>query len=244
MSSPFSAPLRLAVDGPGWLICLLVAIAVTATAIVAGHRHAAPEPSAEGDAPATVDTAAAVDATVSTHREPAVSRSGTDRRDRRTLARPGLRTHRAMRVVPSRSITRKPPQPQLPLASSDAAETVASAMSSTANVPGHCLEWSREQAGIPSKYMDATTAWEHASGRRPADANPPRGAAVYWTGGSSGYGHIAISLGNGKVRSSDAGGYGQVATVRIHQISEQWDLHYAGWANTINGYRIPGVAAA
>jgi hypothetical protein len=149
-----------------------------------------------------------------------------------------------MRVVPSRSITRKPAQPQLPLAPSNATETVSSAMSSTANVPGHCLEWSREQAGIPSKYMDATTAWEHASGRRPADADPPRGAAVYWTGGSSGYGHIAISLGNGKVRSSDAGGYGQVATVRIHQISELWDLHYAGWANTINGYRIPGVAAA
>jgi len=133
---------------------------------------------------------------------------------------------------------------RLPAAPSDAVEIVAAARRSSVNVPGHCLEWSREQAGIPSKYTDAATAWEHAIGRRPADGNPPPGAAVYWTGGSSGYGHIAISVGDGKVRSSDAGGTGRVATVRINRLSSEWNLQYAGWASSINGYRIPGVRGA
>jgi hypothetical protein len=111
-------------------------------------------------------------------------------------------------------------------------------------VRGHCLEWSHEQAGIPSKYLDATTAWQHATGRHLTDPNPPRGAAVHWTGGSCGYGHIAISLDHGKVRSPDAGGPGRVATVPLHRISADWSLHDAGWANSINGYGISGVAAA
>ena len=67
---------------------------------------------------------------------------------------------------------------------------------------------------------------------------------MYWTGGSSGYGHIAISLGNGKVRSSDAGGSGSVATVPLGSIARDWHLDYAGWADSINGYTIPGVASA
>jgi hypothetical protein len=225
LSSPFNAPVRLVAHAPAWVVVLLAAVAVAATALVAGHRHAGADVAMASDAAAI--GAPVVDA----HREPAVSRAGVDR-----LAH--------MRVVGARTLERKPTRPQVPLAPSTAAETAESAMSSTYNVPGHCLQWSREQADIPSKYTDATTAWEHATGRQPADPNPPRGAAVYWTGGTSGYGHIAISLGHGLVRSSDAGGSGQVATVPLRRISADWDLHYAGWADSINGFRIPGVPAA
>ena len=239
LSSPFNAPVRRVADAPGWVVILLAAVAVVATVVVAGHRHAGPDVAIAEAPPVTSDTV------VSAHREPVVSRSDVDRRGSDVRARPAARPHHPMRVVAARPLERKPPLPQVPLAPSNAAETVASAMSSTYNVPGHCLEWSREQADIPSKYLDATTAWEHATGRQPADPNPPRGAAVYWTGGSSGYGHIAISLGHGMVRSSDAGGYGQVATVPIRRISAEWeDLRYAGWADSINGYKIPGVSGA
>lgn len=155
---------------------------------------------------------------------------------------PTLHEAHERRPVASRSGARR--EPRLPLAPSDAGETVAAAKSSTVNVPGRCLAWSREQAGIPSGYLDAATAWHHATGRRPGDADPPRGAAVYWTGGTNGYGHVAISIGNGTVRSSDAAGAGQVGTIRIEQLTREWGLQYAGWADTINGYRIPGVAAA
>jgi hypothetical protein len=128
------------------------------------------------------------------------------------------------------------------MARSNAAETVAAAEASSYNVPGHCLGWTREQADIPSRYTDAATAWEHAHGRHPRDANPPKGAAVYWTGGSNGYGHVAVSLGHGLVRSSDAGGAGVVATVPLRQLTREWHLTYVGWADSINGYTIPGVA--
>jgi hypothetical protein len=169
-------------------------------------------------------------------RAPVVSRSA-DRRAHRLQLR---RLAQARKARQARRAARR----HLPFAPSNAARTVAAAVRSTVNSPGRCLEWSREQAGIPSRYSDAATAWEHATGRRPRDLDPPRGAAVYWTGGSRGYGHIAISLGNHQVRSTDAAGAGQVATVSIHDITEEWHLEYAGWSNSINGYTIPGVAAA
>ncbi|NPC98911.1 CHAP domain-containing protein [Nocardioides sp. zg-DK7169] len=132
-------------------------------------------------------------------------------------------------------------QARLPVAPNNARETVTSASRAKANAPGYCLAWSRKQAGIPARFPDAATAWHNAAGRHGGDHNPPRGAAVYWTGGSSGYGHIAISLGNGRVRSSDAAGSGRVGTIGIRELSREWGLRYGGWANTINGYVIPGV---
>jgi cell wall-associated NlpC family hydrolase len=121
---------------------------------------------------------------------------------------------------------------------------VADAEGSTWNDPGHCLQWAREQAGIPSGAATAASAWANADLKRRGDTTPPPGAAVYWVGGSHGYGHVAISVGHGRVRSSDAGVLGEVATVPVGWISRHWDLQYAGWSNSINGYTIPGVAAA
>jgi hypothetical protein len=126
-------------------------------------------------------------------------------------------------------------------APNNARQTVRSAIQSDYNDPGYCLAWSRQQADIPARYPDAATAWRHATEKRRGGQNPPPGAAVYWTGGSSGYGHIAISVGGGRVRSSDAGGAGRVATVPLSWISREWGLRYAGWADSINGYEIPGV---
>jgi|SRR5262245_2870514 len=83
-------------------------------------------------------------------------------------------------------------------------------------------------------YADAATAWRNTNDRYPGNRNPPRGSAVYWTGGSHGYGHIAISVGGGKVRSTDAGGSGRVATVDLGWVEAHWGLPYAGWAWDIN----------
>ncbi|MFC6344999.1 hypothetical protein ACFP8W_23660, partial [Nocardioides hankookensis] len=62
------------------------------------------------------------------------------------------------------------------------------------------------------------------------------------TGGSAGAGHVAISVGHGRVRSSDAGGSGVVATISVRKLTRDWHLTYVGWADSINGYRIQGVA--
>lgn len=103
------------------------------------------------------------------------------------------------------------------------------------NAPGMCLQVCRTWAGISAMYPDATTAWVNTNDRHPGSRTPPRGSAVYWTGGSSGHGHIAISLGGGNVRSTDAGGQGICATRSLGWFDVMWgNLFYAGWAWDIN----------
>lgn len=123
----------------------------------------------------------------------------------------------------------------------DAPQTAKSAKASQGNQPGYCLRWARTRAGIPAKHMSAAVAWRHAGHKHRGDRRPPVGAAVYWTGGSHGFGHIAISVGHGQVRSTDSGGEGRVATVGVNWPVRHWGLRYAGWADNINGYTIPGV---
>lgn len=123
----------------------------------------------------------------------------------------------------------------------NAEQTAQSAEQQTTNDPGMCLQWSRQRANIAALFPDAATAWRNAFNRRAGDRNPPRGAMVYWLGGSKGYGHIAVALGNGKVRSTDAGGAGKVATRDLGWFEANWGLPYAGWADNVNDVAIPGV---
>jgi len=215
-----------AAGAPIWVLMTLAVVICASTALVATYRHAGPPPAPQAVAAELPATSPAAD----------IGRATVSRSADRTRGR-DARLH-VKRAIP---IVRKP-IPTLPVAKSDVAETVAAAKASTYNVPGQCLGWSREQADIPSRYVDAATAWEHAHGRHAGDANPPKGAAVYWLGGSGGHGHIAISLGHGLVRSSDAGGSGVVATISLRKLTREWHLTYVGWADSINGYRIRGVA--
>src|SRR5690606_3445553 len=66
----------------------------------------------------------------------------------------------------------------------------------------------------------------------------PRGAPVYWTGGSRGYGHIALGLGKGYCLSTDAGGSGRVAKIKIDKLTAWWGHHFQGWAEDVNGVRV------
>lgn len=124
----------------------------------------------------------------------------------------------------------------------DAEATARNAELDNFNLPGYCLQASRTWAGINALYPTASIAWAHANDRKHGDRRPPRGSACYWTGGSKGYGHIAISLGDANIRSTDAGGRGIVATRTLAWFDVNWpSLHYAGWADNINEVTIPGV---
>lgn len=125
----------------------------------------------------------------------------------------------------------------------NAEQTATSAEQSSSNEPGYCLKWSRIRADIPALYPDAATAWRYAHHRHKGDRHPPRGAMVYWLGGSSGYGHIAVALGDDLIRSTDAGGWGVPATVAVGWPESHWGLPYAGWADNVNDVIIPGVGA-
>lgn len=107
------------------------------------------------------------------------------------------------------------------------------------NDPGYCQQQTRIWSDIGPRYPDAATAWRNTNDRHPGKRNPPRGADVFWTGGSQGYGHVAKSLGGGKVRSTDAGGRGKVATVDLGWVERNWHLTYAGWAWDNNEVTIP-----
>lgn len=50
----------------------------------------------------------------------------------------------------------------------------------------------------------------------------PAGTFLYWEGGSHGYGHVAISIGNGKCVSTDAPYWGKIGVVPIDWIASHW----------------------
>lgn len=88
---------------------------------------------------------------------------------------------------------------------------------------------------------DAVDGWlsEPKSARHEEDRHPPRGVPVSWAGGTNGHGHRAISLGDGRIRSTDAGGLGRVATVDLGWVERTWGMRYLGWSETISGQVIP-----
>lgn len=131
-------------------------------------------------------------------------------------------------------------------------EAARNAEAARSNIPGTCQLWTRIQYGAPSAGdvdrdgdSDAVDGWkkEPVSARHPGDRNPPRGVPVAFSGGSRGYGHRAVSLGGGKIRSTDmtATRYspGVVGTTTIDQIERSMGVTYLGWSETITGTLIP-----
>jgi len=105
---------------------------------------------------------------------------------------------------------------------------------------GYCLQWVRSCFDVGSRDPDAATAWRNAFGRHPVNSGDhcPRAVPIYWTGGSRGYGHIALSVGNGNCISTDAGGSGVCAKVSIDGLTRAWGQNFMGWAESVNGVRV------
>jgi hypothetical protein len=124
------------------------------------------------------------------------------------------------------------------------AQAAATYKAQTRNEPGMCLRETRRAYKIAARESSASKAWARAIGRHSGDRTPPYGAPVFWTGGSNGHGHIAIYVGNGYVRSSDATSPGRMGTRLLSWYAPKWGLRYAGWAEGFNGVRIPGLREA
>lgn len=126
-------------------------------------------------------------------------------------------------------------------------EAARRAEASKTNIPYYCQAWTTEMfGGTPvgdvdrDNDADAVDGWKsEPKAKRHSNRNPPRGVPVAWAGGTHGYGHRAVSLGNGKIRSTDAGGRGRVATVDLNWVEKNWGLTYLGWSETIGGVDIP-----
>lgn len=101
------------------------------------------------------------------------------------------------------------------------------------NFVWRCLDYDR-RAGI----NNANEGWYRTTMKR-YTSNPPAGAPVFWSGGT--YGHVALSLGNGYVRSTDWPSKGYVGNVLITRLSSAWGKRYRGWGADYAGHPIAGL---
>lgn len=131
----------------------------------------------------------------------------------------------------------------IPMVASSADKAVDNARETTSNDVGMCLWYTQEWLEAPHAYPDATTQWKNCKTKHAGDTNPPKGAPVFWTGGSHGYGHAAISVGGGKVRSIDQQSSGRTSEVPISEINRDWGLPYGGWSEDIGNASIPWLSA-
>jgi len=99
-----------------------------------------------------------------------------------------------------------------------------------------CLSFVRTRYGLPIRHHSAIAAW-HAA-RHKHYGLPPAGVPVFWSGGSRGHGHVAISLGHGRIISTDLPYPGHVTRTTLSAPRRHWGLHYLGWTEDLNGYRI------
>lgn len=113
---------------------------------------------------------------------------------------------------------------------------------------GMCQKFTRECFDAPSVGdvdgdgdPDAEDGYksEPLAARHDGDRTPPAGVPLYWEGGSNDNGHRAVSLGDGKIASTDAPTSGKVGVVDLDWVTRNWGLRYVGWTETISGQPIP-----
>lgn len=105
---------------------------------------------------------------------------------------------------------------------------------------GRCLVFVRNLYGLPADGNEPTAiaGWHEAKYKHPGDSTPPAGVPVWWSGGTTGAGHVAISIGSGRIISSDIGPGGTVAEVALTEIHSKWGLTYLGWSEDLEGKRV------
>lgn len=110
---------------------------------------------------------------------------------------------------------------------------------------GYCLRETRELFHVDPKAESAAEAWgdaqfKHRFGRNftRLDKIPAR-VPIFWTGGTKGYGHVALSaVLDGYCWSVDILRPGYWDRVPIRLIEERWGLKFVGWTEDLNGVRV------
>lgn len=111
-------------------------------------------------------------------------------------------------------------------------------LNSTTGFGGLCLQFTRLVFGVPALYATAYKAYLGAEHKHPGDTNPPYGVPVFWAPHDpGGAGHVAPSLGNGLVRTTNSATQ-TVYTVAISKITSAWGMPYLGWTEDLNGVRV------
>lgn len=120
-------------------------------------------------------------------------------------------------------------------------EAVANGRAVTRYEQGMCQKYVRGPCWeVPSLYGSAIEAWNGAKHKHPGDRNPPKGAPTYYRGGS--YGHAVISVGGGRIRSTDCTSSTYVNDAALSWPETAWGYTYLGWTEDINGVMCPGLS--
>ncbi len=109
-------------------------------------------------------------------------------------------------------------------------QAVQNALNTSRNAVGRCDQWVAEYYGYSSSgYATAASHWAGIppEDKHPGDANPPAGALVFWGGNA---GHVALSVGNGQVVSTDYPRSGITSLTTIDSITNSWGKSYLGWS--------------
>lgn len=90
-----------------------------------------------------------------------------------------------------------------------------------------CLSFVTHAYGRSSGAPTASAMWSGLSSKRkhPGDVDAPAGALMFW-----GPNHVAISLGNRMLISTDVLGSGRAFVVSYATMQSVWNLDYLGWA--------------
>lgn len=99
---------------------------------------------------------------------------------------------------------------------------------------GLCASAIREALGAPWQGLgSATEVWEAVPDSDRRRFNAPRGAIVYWVGGSRGFGHVAFAMGGHMTLSVDVVPRrpGVAGIVPFSWFADHWPgLEYVGWS--------------
>jgi len=82
-------------------------------------------------------------------------------------------------------------------------------------------------------YPSAWSQWNNAKKKHTSLKHIPIGAPIYLRGGN--FGHVVLYVGNGHVRSTDAGGRGVMATVPLEWFEKAWGYIPVGWSEDLGG---------
>ena len=123
-------------------------------------------------------------------------------------------------------------------------EAVAASRRWTTNQYGMCLYTVQTWLAAPWSGPWAEDAWNRWGGQHRGDKNPPAGVPVYWHNPRSKYGHIALSVGGGRIRCTDYPSSRRVGELTIDQMSAVWNIQYLGWAERFSGGAIQGLHVA
>jgi hypothetical protein len=102
---------------------------------------------------------------------------------------------------------------------------------------GYCLQFVRECFGVGSYYASAIDAWNGSQTQHPGDRNPPPAVPMYFTSPSQ-YDHVVFWAGGDEIETTFNADVRQYVGNAISRIESDFDGHYLGWCEDINGVTV------